>query len=153
MSDEAPQSLITDEHRAMVGVKSDPITITVKEADARRMRDILGDTDPRYADGTGIAPLYVIAGLGGGRPRNMPPILPGGLLTQQEWKFTRPVRIGETLTAYSQIIDIRERLGGRYGHSVLITSGTDYYDADGNHVAANMMTITQFDPKGARSRE
>lgn len=153
MSDEAPQSLITDEHRAMVGVKSDPFSITVKEVDAHRMRDVLRDTDPRYADGTGIAPPYVMAGLAGGVPRNMPSILPGGLLTQQEWKFTRPMRIGETLTAYSQIIDIRERLGGRYGHSVLVTSGTDYYDAAGNHVAANMTTITQFDPKGARSRE
>ena len=153
MSEEASQSLITDAHRAMVGVKSDPIAITVKEVDARRMRDVLGDTDSRYADGTGIAPLYVMAALGGGRPRNMPLLLPGGLLTQQEWKFTRPVRIGETLTAYSQIIDIRERLGGRYGHSVLVTSGTDYFDADGNHVAANMTTLTQFDPKAARSRE
>lgn len=83
----------------------------------------------------------------------MPFILPGGLLTQQEWKFSRPIRIGETLSAVSQVIDIRERLGGRYGYTVLMTSSTDYFGADGEHVAANMTTISQFDPAAAKARE
>lgn len=145
------QSLITDEHRALIGQKSEPTLVTVSGVDAARMRDVLGDTDPRYADGTGTAPQYVIASLGGGGRRGGGVmILPGGLLTQQEWRFTRPFRIGETLSAVNQIVDIRERLGGRYGHSVLITTATDYFDAGGNHVAASLITITQFDPKGAQ---
>ena len=143
------QSKITDEHRAMIGQKSEPSKVVIKQVDARRMRDILGDSDPRYSDETGTAAPYVIAGFGG-RPRSMPQILPGGLLTQQEWKFTRPFKVGEELSAVNQIVDIRDRLGGRYGYSVLVTSATDYYDADGNHVAASMVTITQFDPKSAR---
>jgi hypothetical protein len=147
------QSLITDEHRATIGVKSDPVRVTVKEADAKRMRDILGDDDPRYADGTGIAPPYVIAALGGGRPRSMPGVLPGGLLTQQEWKFSRNFKIGEELNAVTQIIDIRDRLGGRYGYSVLVTSSTDFYDLEVYHVGAVMTTITQFDPKSARQSD
>lgn len=150
--EEIEQSLITDEHRASIGVKGEPIQVTVKEADAHRMRDLFGDTDPRYADGTGIAPPYVISALGSPR-RNIPGILPGGLLTQQEWRFTRPFRIGETLNAVSQVIDIRERLGGRYGYSVLITSAIDFHDSDGEHVAAVMTTITQFDPKRARNND
>jgi hypothetical protein len=48
------------------------------------------------------------------------------------------------------VVDIRDRLGGRYGYSVLVTNGTDFYDSEGNHVGAAMMTITQFDPKAAR---
>jgi len=144
------QSLITDEHRAQVGKKSDPVTVVIREEDARRMRDVLGDTDPRYADGTGIAPPYLVAGMGGGPRRGMPQVLPGGLLTQQEWKFTRPFKIGEELQAVSQVYDIRDRLGGRYGYSVLVTQGTDYYDANGEHVASAMITITQFDPKSQR---
>jgi len=148
---EPEQSLITDEHRAMIGVKSDPVTVTVREEDARRMRDILGDNDPRYADGTGIAPPYVIAMFGGGRGNaRMPQVLPGGLLTQQEWRFSRPFKVGEELQAITQVVDVRDRLGGRYGYSVLVTSGTDYYDAAGEHVGAAMITITQFDPKSAR---
>lgn len=148
------QSLITDEHRSSIGAKSAPTTIVVKEVDARRMRDILGDNDPRYADGTGLAPPYVLGMFMG--PRRGGPhvqVLPGGLLTQQEWKFSRPFKIGEELQAISQVFDIRDRLGGRYGYSVLVTSGTDYYDAAGNHVAAAMVTITQFDPKSARNNE
>ncbi|MEO9254023.1 MAG: MaoC family dehydratase N-terminal domain-containing protein [Tepidiformaceae bacterium] len=143
-------SLITDEHRAKVGVKGEPTKMIVREEDAYRMRDILGDTDPRYADGTGIAAPYTVAMFHGGRRDMGVQVLPGGLLTQQEWKFTRPFRIGEELTAVSQVFDVRERLGGRYGYSVLVTNGTDYYDSDGNHVAAAMTTITQFDPKAAR---
>ena len=147
---EPEQSLITDEHRAMVGVKSEPTKVVISEVDAHRMRDVLEDADPRYADATGIAPSYVIAGMGGGPRRGMPQVLPGGLLTQQEWKFNRPFKIGEELTAVSQVFDIRERMGGRYGYSVLVTQGTEYFDAAGNHVASAMITITQFDPKSQR---
>ena len=147
MEDE--QSLLTDEHRAMIGVPGEPATVVVREEDARRMRDVLGDTDPRWADGTGMAPPYVIAHFGGRGNRGGPTILPGGILTQQEWKFTRPFRIGEELKSVGQVFDIRERLGGRYGHSVLVTTSTDYYDADGNHVCASLLTVTQFDPARA----
>ena len=147
---EPEQSLITDEHRATVGVKSAPVTVTISEIDAHRMRDVLEDSDPRYADGAGFAPAYVIAGMGGGPRRGMPQILPGGLLTQQEWKFIRPFKVGEELTAVSQVFDIRERMGGRYGYSVLITQGTEYFDASGSHVASAMNTLTQFDPKSQR---
>ncbi len=144
------QSLITDEHRAQVGVKSDPVKVVIKAEDAHRMRDVLEDKDPRWADETGMAPPYVIAGMAGGPRRGMPQVLPGGLLTQQEWKFSRPFKIGEELTAITQVFDIRDRLGGRYGYSVLVTSGTEYFDAEGNHVASAMLTITQFDPKSQR---
>lgn len=150
---EQEHSLITDEHRAAIGVKSDPITVKVTEEDAKRMRDLLEDDDPRYADGTGIAPPYVISALGGGRPRMSPMVLPGGLMTQQEWKFTRPFKIGEELSAISQVTDLRDRLGGRYGYSVLMTTSTDYYDSEGSHVAAVMLTITQFDPNSTRKED
>lgn len=151
--DEDAKSLITDEHRALIGRKTDPATVTIKEDDARRMRDVIGDHDPRWADGTGIAPPYAIASFGGRPSRNTPFVLPSGLLTQQEWKFTRPFRMGEQLQAVSQLSDIRERLGGRYGHSVIVTTTTDYFDADGNHVAAALSTLTQFDPKRAQGQE
>ena len=155
MTQEEEQSLITDEHRALIGVRSVPFTVTVSGTDARRMRDVLGDSDPRWADETGMAPPYLLAMIGGGgsrRPDSVR-ILPGALLTQQEWKFSRPFRVGETLTGYNQLVDVRERLGGRYGHSVLVTNGTDYFDTDGNHVASAMMTVTQFDPSRAESSQ
>ena len=61
------QSKITDEHRAAIGRKSEPITVTVEEADARRLRGVLSDEDPRWAEGTGVAPPYTIATFPGTR--------------------------------------------------------------------------------------
>ncbi|MDZ7727273.1 MAG: MaoC family dehydratase N-terminal domain-containing protein [Dehalococcoidia bacterium] len=149
---EPEESLITDEHRAVVGVKSDPVEVTVKEEDAKRMRDLLGDDDPRYADGTGIAPPYVLAGLGVRPNRNlMPQILPNGLLTQIEWRFYKPIKIGSVLRGVNSVIDIRERFGGRYGYSILVMAQTEYLDEQDEPVAASLQTITQFDPKGAQS--
>lgn len=150
-----PQSQITDEHRSLIGKTSSPRIIQVTEENATRMRDVLEDTDQRWADGSGVAAPYVIASLASGPTRRqaMPSILPNGLMTTQEWRFTRPFQVGEHLSAVQQVVDIRDRLGGRYGYSVLITTSTDYYDADGEHVAAALVTITQFDPAGAEKKE
>ncbi len=146
-------SKITDEHRAPIGRTSEPIMVTVREEDVTRVRDVMQDLDPRWAEGTGVAPPYVIGLLNAGARRGSTPrILPNSILTQQEWRFTRPFRVGEQLQATTQLIDIRERLGGRYGYSVLVTSSTDFIDADGNHVAAILITSTQFDPATARER-
>jgi N-terminal half of MaoC dehydratase len=147
---EEEQSLITDEHRAAIGVKGEPVTVTMSEVEAHRMRNVINDKDPRWADGTGVAPPYAIAAYGARPGRNMVFVLPNGLLTQQEWKFTRPFKMGEELQAIPQVVDIRERMGGRYGHTVIVTHATDYYDKDGNHVAAALTTFTQFDPKRAQ---
>src|SRR3972149_4417127 len=73
----------------------------------------------------------------------MPQVLPGGLLTQIEWRFNKPFQIGATLQAVSSVIDIRDRLGGRYGYSVLIMTETDYIDEAGDIVASSLTTITQ----------
>lgn len=149
---EPTESLITDEHRAAIGQRGDPVKVVIREEDARRMRDLLGDTDPRYADGTGVAPPYVLSGLAGGRPRgNVPQILPNGILTQTEWLFHKPFRIGQELQAYGSVFDIRDRLGGRYGYSILVMTGTEYVDEEGDTVASSIMTITQFDPAGLKS--
>jgi acyl dehydratase len=145
------QSKITHEHRAFIGRKSEPTPVTIREEDARRIRSVLGDEDPRWADGTGMAPPYVIAMFQGAPRRGaMPSVLPNAILTQQEWRFLRPFRIGEELQAISQVIDIRDRLGGRYGYSVLVTTSTDFYGGDGEPVAAVLITVTQFDPAAVR---
>jgi hypothetical protein len=149
---EPTESLITDAHRAAIGQRGDPVKVVIREADAKRMRDLLNDADPRYADGTGIAPPYVLSGLAGGRPGgSVPQILPNGILTQTEWQFFKPFKIGAELQAYGKVFDIRDRLGGRYGYSILVMSGTEYVDESGDIVASTITTITQFDPAGLKS--
>lgn len=147
------ESKITDEHRAFIGRKSEPVHFTVKEDDAKRVTGLLDDHDPRWAEGTGAAPPYVLGLMQTARRGAMPSVLPGGIMTQQEWRFDRPFKIGEELSAITQVIDIRDRLGGRYGYSVLVTSATDFYDSNDEHVAAILITVTQFDPKAARGAD
>ena len=145
------ESKITDEHRATIGVETDPIPVEVKEEDAKRIRDLLGDTDPRYADGTGIAPPYILAVIDPGMPFHiLPRVLPGGLLTQTEWRFEQPIPIGAKLNAVHKVVDVRDRLGGRYGYSVLVMVETDYNDQSGVTLGSALRTITQFDQGGSK---
>lgn len=145
--DDEIKSLITDEHRAAIGQKSEPRVVEVLAEEARRMREVIGDDDPRYAEGTGIAPPYVLATLSSGVPPvPLPQVLPNAILTQTEWRWARPLKIGEKLTAVGQVVDIRERLGGRYGYSILVMTGTDFIDEAGEVVAGTLTTMTQFDP-------
>ena len=140
------ESKITDEHRAMMGKKSDPIEVVPRTADAQRMRDLLGDTDPRWADGTGIAPPYILAMMEPRLPAELSPqVLSSGILTQTEWKFSQPIKLEEPLQAVTQLIDVRDRLGGRYGYSVLVMFQTAYLNGEGAEAAASLRTITQFE--------
>lgn len=145
MDDGAPGSLLNDAHRARIGVPSPPVHVVVEPEEVRRLCAALGETDPRYAPGTGIAPPYIIGSLGGGGSWDFEG-LPQRLMTQQEWKVHRELRVGEHLTAVSRLVDVRERLGGRYGHSVLVTGSTEYRDAAGLPVAETLVTLVYFDP-------
>ena len=140
------ESKITNEHRAMIGRASDPIEVVPRTADAQRMRDLLGDTDPRWADGTGIAPPYILAMLEPRLPAELSPqVLSSGILTQTEWTFSQPIKLEEPLQAVTRLIDVRDRLGGRYGYSVLVMFQTSYLNGEGEEAAASLRTITQFD--------
>jgi hypothetical protein len=140
------ESKITDEHRATLGVKSDPTPVNVTAEDCRRVRELLNDDDPRYAEGTGIAPPYILAVIDPGMPfQLLPRVLPGGLLTQTEWKFHDDIKVDTTLNAVHNVIDVRDRLGGRYGYSVLVMVQTDYEDSNGKSLGSALRTITQFD--------
>jgi hypothetical protein len=146
------ESKITDEHRAMIGqtIEGEPVSVT--EDDARRLRELLGEKDARWSEGSDTAPPYIMAIIESNSPMaRMPRVLPGGLLTNQEWSFTRPIKIGEKLRPVSQVVDIRDRMGGRYGYSVLVMMGTDFFDESGEKIASTMRTITQFDQSGAKS--
>lgn len=143
------QSLITEEVQAYIGKESEPVEFTLDRAAVQRMREAVADNDPRFADEE-FVPAYAMAAIepiiG---PGAMPRILPAGLLTQNEWRIHGKLRYGQKLQAVNKVVDIRERMGGRYGHSVIVILGTDYRDEDGNVVASSLRTMTQFDPKGA----
>lgn len=152
------ESLITDAHRARIGVLSEPFPCVISAVDAQHVRDVLLDADPRYADDTGTAAPYALSILeprpiGGLPPHIIPRILPGGVLTQSEWTWHRDFKYGEPLIARHQVVDIRERLGGRFGRSVLVIAKTEYRTSAGELVAETAHTVTQFDPSGRGTQE
>lgn len=146
---DAPQSLVTDAHRAHIGVPGPALSVTVREDEVRRLMASLDETDPRYGPETGVAPPYIAGSFGGGNFWVFD-ALPQRLMTQQEWKFSRNLRVGEELAAVSHIADIRERLGGRYGHSVIVTASTQYRDTGGELAAESLVTLVYFDPANTR---
>jgi acyl dehydratase len=157
MPDDSDESLLTEEFRARIGVKTGPAWTVIPAVDARYVRDVLEDRDPRYADATGIAPPYAFTILeprptADLTPHIVPRIMPGAVLTQTEWTFHRPFRMGERLQAVHQVADLRERLGGRFGRSILVVTHTEYRDEAGELVAESSHTVTQFDPH-ARQEE
>jgi len=151
--DEPEQSLVTDEHRAMIGVKSEPKRHVLRASDVAQVRSVLQDTDPRFAEGTGLAGPYALAILEPRPTVDLPPgaiprVLPMGVLTQTEWTVHRPFRVGEELWATHEVMDLRERLGGRFGRSILVQVRTEFRDSAGELVAETSHTVTQYDPKG-----
>ncbi|MFN0148395.1 MAG: hypothetical protein ACKVT1_17985 [Dehalococcoidia bacterium] len=144
------ESKITDEHRAQVGRKAPPRKFIITTAEAARMRAVLQDADPRYAPGTGVAPPYCLALLDPARTGLGVRVLPAGILTAHEWNFMRPLPIDEELQAVAQVTDLRDRLGGRYGYSVLSTTRVDFFDSLGNLLATSTAVGTQFDPNARR---
>lgn len=147
------QSLITEEHRAAIGRTAGPVELHVRADDVRRVRTILGDDDPRWGEETGVAPPYVLAVIEPALPFHiLPRVLPNGILTQTEWSFERPLRIGERVYATHRIVDIRDRFGGQYGYSVIINVMTEYRDESGEVVATSLRTALQFDPAQRRAR-
>lgn len=145
-------SLITDAHRAMIGKKTKPVRHALKAGDVAQVRTVLEDTSERFAPATGLAGPYALAIL---EPRPTleltadmaPRVLPMGVLTQTEWTLHRPFAIGEELWATHEVADLRERLGGRFGRSVLMRIRTEYRTAGGELVAETGHTVTQYDPK------
>ncbi|MCC7363010.1 MAG: MaoC family dehydratase N-terminal domain-containing protein [Dehalococcoidia bacterium] len=150
------QSLITEEHRSLIGVKSVPVVHVLKASDVRQVREALHDTDPKWSEESGQAGPWALAIL---EPRPtvglpdgaVPRVLPTGVLTQSEWTVHRPFKVGEELTATHSVADLRERLGGRFGRTILVLVRTEYRDAAGELVAETSHTVTQYDPKGAEA--
>lgn len=151
--DQEPRSLITDEHRAAIGVPIEMPPVTITEDAARSACELFEETDPRYAPGTGIAPPYVLANLSEPVKIGLPAILPESLLTQQEARVNRHLRVGEVLYPVARLTDLRERLGGRFGHVVISLITTEYHDANGAVVASNTATVTQIDPGSLAQRD
>lgn len=144
------ESLITDEIRAWVGRQAPPWTIEVTALDVKRFAVATDDRNPLYTDaeqaqhsrygGLIAPPLFYMAPLTDpvpedelrpdglpyeGRfpipPTPLPRLMDGGT----DIEFFTPIRVGDTLTARSTIVDIYQK-EGRSGPLIFVVRETTY---------------------------
>lgn len=145
-----PESLITDEIRAWIGRETPAWTIEVTALDVKRFAVATDDPNPLYYDeelakqsrygGLIAPPLFYMAPLTDpvpesalrpdglpyeGRfpipPTSLPRLMDGGT----EIEFFVPIRVGDTLTARSKIVDIYQK-EGRSGPLIFVVRETCY---------------------------
>ena len=150
------QSLLTDEVRALIGSETPAGTVQVTPRGWRHAVEVYTGRVPAETPAPGESVSgYAIAALeteNGGTSR-IPDLMPNSLLIANQWEFERPLRMGETLTASSRIVDITERFGGRFGYSIDFRTESVYRDPTGAVVARGGITMTQYDVRDARSEE
>ena len=81
-----------------------PIRFDVTEERVRAFLAAVGDDDPAYAPGTGVAPsmlaaVYLVDLL---KERNSPP---GGIHAKQSIRFARRLRVGESLSLIAEVVE------------------------------------------------
>ena len=91
-------------------------TLTLTEEHVRKYAEITGDFnplhfDPGFASGTKFGRLVVQGGLTTGLlhalvAMDMPG--PGTVFLSQNWKFTSPVFIGDTITADAEVVTVHD---------------------------------------------
>ncbi len=100
---------------AVVGQKATR-TITLGKEEVERYAELTGDYNPLHFDegfaaNTGFKNLVVQGGLTTGLlhalvAMDMPG--PGTVFLNQNWQFTAPVFIGDTITAEAKVVDVHE---------------------------------------------
>ena len=120
---------ISDEHKKLVGIESEPVTYDVERGAIRLFAQAIGDSNPLFNDekqarktrfGGMIAPPTYVRLL---MPRELPkfniPELPKRLLDGgSEWEFFEPIRPGDRITVVARLADLRET-EGRMGTMVV----------------------------------
>lgn len=154
----ASASLITEEIRAWIGRETGPWTIEVTPRDVKRFAVATDDLNPLYLDeeyarksrygGLIAPPLFYMAPLTEPVPESqlrpdglpyegkfpipptpLPRLMDGGT----EIEFFTPIRVGDTLTGRSKIVDIYQK-DGRTGPLIFVVRETTYTNQRGEIV-------------------
>jgi hypothetical protein len=147
----AEESFLTPELESRVGVAGEPQQVALSRELVRRVCDALGAPVDASEE---RAPHAVLLGLESAVPRTAIEGLPGmSLITGQDWEWRRRLRVGEVLTGVGSMVEARERVGGRLGHTLFVTHQVVYSGADGAEAAVVRTSSAYFDPAERPQRE
>ena len=122
-------STIVDRLKAKVGWTGGERVATVEAGHVHRFCEAIGDDDPRWHEEA--PPTFVVA-LGS----ETPPLAEalkygrGWLNGGDAFEYLEPVRIGDTITSHTSLVDVYEKQGGSGGLLFLITE-TEYVNQHG----------------------
>jgi 3-hydroxybutyryl-CoA dehydratase len=141
-----------------VGQEWESLGRTVTEADITNFAGISGDFNPIHMDhefarttvfrkpvAHGLLVWSIASGLG----LFAPPMRTQALLSVREWVFDGPVFIGDTIRAYSKVLEKEVRSRGRRG---VITWGRELRNQDGK-VVQHGVTLTMVEGRGASGEQ
>ena len=146
--------LVTEDTRSkFIGAESEPVSLEIEKGHILRFADAIQDANPLYRDevaarasryGGIIAPPAFLRALRMVLPKvdlNLPlsRILDGG----SDWEYYHPVRAGDTITAVTRLVDLRER-EGRAGRMVFVVHETTYTNQFGQVVAKQRSTMIRY---------
>ena len=119
--------------QSLIGATSEPQTFTITPEAVAQFIEATGDLaaadaqrDPAYVPLT-FPTTFRFTNTRLGLDASKMQLIHG----EQEYQYTRPLRVGETLTCVSRVIDIREK-SGRSGVMNFITSEVEGRDSQGN---------------------
>lgn len=152
------ESMITPAMEAEIGKPGKPVEMQISRELVRRMAEALEEDDPALLaalesdeERPEVPAWATFIHFGRYRPRRLPGLPKRGLMAADEMTMLAPIHVGDVLTVVARVADIRERIGGRVGHSLFVDHEWTYTNQDGTEVARTRRTVTFF--KGTHSGE
>ena len=145
---------LTEEMRqSALGIVSKPAILEVEKGAVQRFAEAVGDANPLWNDeaaarksryGGIIAPPTFLRCVRLERPQ-LPFDVPFNRLLDggSQWEYFEPVRVGDRITAVSQIVDVSER-SGRLGAILFTIAETTYTNQLGELVATQRNTLIKY---------
>lgn len=139
----AEKSLITDEMKKAIGVRSQPVTYEIERGLIRQFAEAIEDANPLWRDeaqarktpfgGVVALPTFLRSCIARELEEVKYPV-ERGLDAGSEWEYFLPVRPGDTITVEQRITDFTEKKG-RLGPMLFETIETAYVNQFGELVA------------------
>lgn len=141
----AEQSLLTPEIMALVGVPGEPHEAVVTAELVRRAIETTWGKSRRTRPDSDVPPLVAHPLETDDLRRAFPPVLPVSILVGQEVSMWRAFEIGKRMTVTRRVAGVTERMGGRFGHSLLVRNETAFAD-DAGEIGVATITSMHYDP-------
>jgi acyl dehydratase len=152
VSIEQQESVITDEHRALIGVETEPGYHLIEAGAVRRFCDAVGLKDPIYTDAAAaraaghperpIPPTYWCSIMSPGSELRRPNFDHFGSRNMNggtEYEYVKPAYVGQTLACTMRVADIYEKQG-RSGRMVFTILENIWRDDKGDVVTKSRLT-------------